>query len=162
MKMVANFWLRPGDTGSANNIIAFLEETFKILKGKTIGLFRADLGFYQRAVMEWLERHGIDFVIAIKRYPNLKDAIKEKIKWVEKADGIWIGELSYQAKDWQEARRVVVIKQSILIRPKSPGKLLFPDEEVYRNNRYSAYITNMKLSTELVCELSRKRGDAEN
>ena len=162
MKMVANFWLRPGDTGSANNIIAFLEETFKILKGKTIGLFRADSGFYQRAVMEWLEGHGIDFVIAIKMYPNLKDAIKEKIKWIEKADGIWIGELNYQAKDWQEARRVVVIKQSILIRPKSPGKLLFPDEEVYRNNRYSAYITNMKLSAELVWELYRKRGDAEN
>jgi hypothetical protein len=57
---------------------------------------------------------------------------------------------------------VVVIKQSILIRPKSPGKLLFPDEEVYRNNRYSAYITNMKLSAELVWELYRKRGDAEN
>lgn len=162
MKMVANFWLRPGNTGSANNIIAFLEETFRILQGKTIGLFRADSGFYQKAVMEWLEGHKIDYVIAIKMYPNLKDAIKEKIKWVKKADGIWVGEIAYQPSDWQEARRVVVIKQNIISRPKAPGKLLFPDEQVYRNNRYSAYITNMKLSAELVWELYRKRGDAEN
>jgi len=162
MKMVANFWLRPGNTGSANNIIAFLEETLLILKGKTIGLFRADSGFYQRAVMEWLEFRSIDYVIAIKMYPRLKDTIKEKVKWVKEADGIWIGEIAYQPEGWEHPRRVVVIKQNILIRPKSPGKLLFPDEEVYRNNRYSAYITNLKLSAELVWELYRKRGDAEN
>jgi len=162
MKMVANFWLRPGNTGSANNIIAFLEETFSILKGKTVGLFRADSGFYQKAVMEWLENRKTDYVIAIKMYPNLKDAIKEKVKWVQKADGIWIGELLYQGLDWQQARRVVVIKQHIDIRPEAPGKLLFPDEQVYRSYRYSAYITNMKLSAELVWELYRKRGDAEN
>ena len=45
LKMVCNFWLRPGNTSSANNIIAFLEETFSILSSKTIGLFRADSGF---------------------------------------------------------------------------------------------------------------------
>jgi hypothetical protein len=55
VKMVANFWLRPGNSSSSNNIIAFLEETFLILKGKTIGLFRADSGFYQKEVFDWLE-----------------------------------------------------------------------------------------------------------
>ncbi|HAR20772.1 MAG TPA: hypothetical protein DCR46_08915 [Cytophagales bacterium] len=38
MKMVANFWLRPGNTGSSNHIIAFLEDTFGILKGKTVAM----------------------------------------------------------------------------------------------------------------------------
>ncbi len=32
IKMVCNFWLRPGNTSSANNIIAFPEETFSILR----------------------------------------------------------------------------------------------------------------------------------
>ena len=95
-------------------------------------------------------------------YPNLKDAMKEKVKWIEKADVIWIGELFYQGHDWQQARRVVVIKQHIEIRPKAPGKLLFPDDQVYRSYRYSAYVTNLKLSAELVWELYRKRRDAEN
>lgn len=162
MKMVANFWLRPGNTGSSNNIIAFLEDTFEILKGKTVGLFRADSGFYQRDVMEWLEARKTDFVIAIKMYPNLKDGMKENIKWVEHAEGIYIGEFMYQGQDWAEARRIVVVKQHIEIRPEAPGKLIFPDDEVYRSYRYSAYVTNMKLSAPLVWELYRKRGDAEN
>ena len=162
MKMVANFWLRPGNTGSANNVIAFLEETFDILKNKTVGLFRADSGFYQKKVMEWLESRRTDYVIAIKMYPYLKDAIKSQVKWIKKAEGIWIGELSYLGTGWDNPRRVVVVKQHIMRRPEAPGKLLFPDDEVYRNYRYSAYVTNMKLSAELVWELYRKRGDAEN
>lgn len=52
MKMGANFWLRPGNTGSSNRIIAFLEDTFEILNGKTAGLYRVDWGFYQRNVIE--------------------------------------------------------------------------------------------------------------
>lgn len=162
MKMVANFWLRPGNTGSSNNIIAFLEETFDILQSKTVGLFRADSGFYQKNVLEWLEEKKTDYVIAIKMYPNLKDSIKNQVKWIEKTDGIWIGELAYQGEKWHNSRRVVVVKQHILKRPSAPGKLLFPDDEIYRNYRYSAYVTNMKLSAELVWELYRKRGDAEN
>lgn len=162
LKMVANFWLRPGNTGSSNNIIAFLEETFSILKNKTIGLFRADSGFYQRDVMEWLEEKEVDYVIAVKMYPNLKDEFKNKAKWVEHADGIWVGELNFKAENWETERRIVVVKQKIDLRPNAPGKLLFPDEEMYRGFRYTAYVTNSKLSSILVWELYRQRGDAEN
>ena len=162
MKMVANFWLRPGNTSSANNIINFLEETFSILKNKKIGLFRADSGFYQKSVFEWLEARQTDYVVAIKMYPNLKDEIKKNVKWREITDGIWIGEFWYLGTDWHIPRRIVVVKQHIETRPEAPGKLLFPDDEIYRNYRYSAYVTSLKLSSELVWELYRKRGDAEN
>jgi len=162
LKMVCNFWLRPGNTSSANNIIAFLEETFDILSSKTVGLFRADSGFYQKDVLEWLENKSIDYVIAIKMYPVLKQSIKDQVKWKEHADGIWVGEFNYLGTKWEKPRRVVVVKQHILKRPKSTGKQLFKDEEVYRNYRYSAYVTNMKLSEDLIWELYRKRGDAEN
>jgi hypothetical protein len=40
-KMVANFWLRSGDAHTANNTIAFLQDTFARLQGKRIGLLRA-------------------------------------------------------------------------------------------------------------------------
>ena len=38
LRLVANVWLRSGDTGSSNNFAAFLEDTLNKLKGKTIGL----------------------------------------------------------------------------------------------------------------------------
>ena len=162
LKMVANFWLRPGNSNTSNNILAFLQETFDVLKGKTIGLFRADSGFYSKDVMEWLEDKQTDYVIAVKMYPNLRDEFKENAKWVEHANGIWVGELMFKAENWDKARRIVIVKQQVDLRPKAPGKLLFPDDEIYRNYRYTAYVTNSKLSSVLVWELYRQRGDAEN
>lgn len=162
MRMVANFWLRPGNTSSANNIIEFLEETVQLLAGKTISLFRADSGFYRNDVFEWLEGKAMDYVIAIRMYPSLKREIKENVKWRQLDEGIMVGEFEYQGSNWTQSRRVVVIRQHISQRPKATGKLLFPDEEVYRNYRYSAFVTSLRLSPELVWGLYRQRADAEN
>jgi hypothetical protein len=40
--------------------------------------------------------------------------------------------------------------------------ILFPDEEQYRNYRYSAYFTNMAFASAEVWRLYCRRGDAEN
>jgi hypothetical protein len=162
MKMVANFWLRPGNTSSANNVLAFLQETFEVLANKTVGLLRADSGFYRKDVMDWLEQRRIDYIIAIKMYPTLKLSIRERVRWYEGEAGVQLGEFWYKADDWHRARRIVVVRQHIKARPKAVGKLLFPDEEVYRNYRYSAFVTNLKSSAELVWEQYRKRADCEN
>jgi len=52
LRMVVNAWLRPGNTVASSNIEAFLEETFEILKGKTIGLVRADSGFFGEKILK--------------------------------------------------------------------------------------------------------------
>jgi hypothetical protein len=44
--MVANFWLRSGDTSSANNFIGFLEDTIANFGNKKVGLVRLDSGFF--------------------------------------------------------------------------------------------------------------------
>ena len=46
MKLVANIWLRSGDTSSANNFLSFLENTLSKLKNKTISLIRLNSGFF--------------------------------------------------------------------------------------------------------------------
>ncbi len=40
--MVANFWLRPGNSSSAYHILEFLESTLLLLGNKTIGLLRCE------------------------------------------------------------------------------------------------------------------------
>ena len=46
----------------------------------------------------------------------------------------------------------------------APGKqlTLFAEEEIYKNYRYSAYVTNMDLPAAEIWRLYRGRGDAEN
>ena len=41
-RMVANAWMRPGNTGASSSAEHFLEETFSILGRDRIGLLRAD------------------------------------------------------------------------------------------------------------------------
>jgi hypothetical protein len=53
--MVANFWLRPGNAHSGNNILRFLESTLHHLGDKRVGLVRADSGFFDETVLTFLE-----------------------------------------------------------------------------------------------------------
>ncbi len=55
VRMIANVWLRPGHTGSANNVIRFLHATRAHLAGRMIGLLRADSGFCEDAFLTHLE-----------------------------------------------------------------------------------------------------------
>lgn len=162
MKMVANFWLRPGNTSSSNNVINFLEETFQIFKNKKVSLLRADGGFYSKAILEWLEQKGVSYIIAVKMYPLLKMSIQEIKTWRTLGEGIAIGEMQYSSVGWQKSRRVVVVRQDMNVRPKATGKLLFPADEIYKGYRYHAFVTDVEYSSELVWEMYRKRADAEN
>ena len=56
------------------------------------------------------------------------------------------------------------MRQKIKDRPNATGKQLslFAEQEIHRNYRYSAYVTNMKLSAVEGWRLYRGRGDAEN
>jgi hypothetical protein len=55
VKLVANIWLRSGDTSQANNFHVFLEDTLFKLKNKTVGLIRLDSGLCQSDIFDHLE-----------------------------------------------------------------------------------------------------------
>jgi IS4 transposase len=78
--------------------------------------------------------------------------------------GIEICEQMYQSQSWPKPRRIVTVRQRIKDRPQAPGKqlTLFPEEEIYKNYRYSAYATNMKLAPAEIWRIYRGRADAEN
>ena len=49
IRMIANYWLRPGNTSASTNYLAFLEDTLENLQGKTVGLVRIDSGFFSKS-----------------------------------------------------------------------------------------------------------------
>lgn len=164
VKLVANMWLRSGDCSSANNFLSFLEDTLSKLKNKTIGLIRLDSGFFQSNILDYLEQKTIDYIVAVKFTHPIQRIIKQSNNWITLDAGIEICEQLYQSESWKKPRRIVIVRQKIKDRPKAPGKQLslFEDEEVYRDYRYSAYVTNMKLSASEIWRIYRGRGDAEN
>jgi len=164
LRMVANCWLRSGNTASASNCIHFLEETFSILKDKTIGLFRADSGFSSNSIFEYLEEKKIPYVIAGRLHALLQSRIKDIQGWTPLDTGIWIAEMEYQAERWKQLRRVIVIRQHVALRPKATGKKLklFDDAMFYENFRYHCFITNQTLPANHVWAQYKERADAEN
>jgi hypothetical protein len=164
VKLVANMWLRSGDTSSANNFLGFLEDTLSKLKNKTVSLIRLDSGFFESDILDYLENKPMDYVVAAKFSHPIQRIIAGTNNWILLDTGIEICEQIYQSKSWKKSRRLVIVRQRIKDRPKATGKQLrlFEEEEIYKNYRYSAYVTNLKLAPAEVWRLYRGRGDAEN
>ena len=157
-KMVANAWMRAGNTSDINNYDAFLTETFNIaLKDKEIGLVRADSGFYSNNFLKWFEKRDLNYVIAVKFYQNIKYEIGKIERWVEIIKGLDVCSL-YFKPDNGEKRRYIIVRKKVDNFPKSGGKLLF-DEPTYR---YSAYVTNLKLPVDQIYNIYNTRADCEN
>lgn len=164
VRMVANCWLRSGNTSSANNCIAFLEETFDILQDKTVGLFRADSGFCSEKIFSFIEGKKIAYVIAGRMHAIIQQKIYDIKAWLDLDDGVQIAEFEYRAAKWSRSRRVIVVRQNIALRPKASGKKLklFDDSVYYQNFRHHCFITNQTLPAEQIWTQYKMRADAEN
>lgn len=162
-RMVANFWLRPGDASSANNVLQFIESTLHHLGSKTVGLLRADSGFYDQAVFKLLEGKGINYVISARLTQGLQQAIIRDARWFALETGLELAEITYQANSWDTARRIVVVRQSIK-RKNAPGKTLslFADDPDIQGWRYGAMVTRLSLPPVEIWRSYRGRADCEN
>lgn len=161
-RMVANAWLRPGNTGSLSNCKSFIDETFEILKDKKVGLIRADSGFYGHDFLKYLEtERQTNYIIAVKMYATIKQELRKERTWWELKDGMEICEFEYQSPDWKKSRRMIAVRKNIDILPKATGKLLLFDEPVGKY-RYSLFVTNLNLPAEQIWLSYKDRADAEN
>jgi len=163
-RMVVNSWLRSGDASSAHQCVDFLNETLSILQNKKIGLLRADSGFASDTIFTHLENQKINYVIAGRMHQGIQHKIKQLKTWKAIGYGIWISEMEYKATKWEQTRRVVVVRQSVEVRPKATGKKLklFDDKEFYQQYRYHTFYTNQDLPATQIWEQYKGRGDCEN
>jgi len=163
-RMVVNSWLRSGDTSSAHQCVDFLEETLSILRNKKVGLLRADSGFASDTIFTHLETKQINYVVAGRMHQGIQDKIRQIKTWTAIGFGIWISETEYKATKWEKARRLVVVRQSVDLRPKATGKKLklFDDKEFYQQYRYHTFYTNQSLPAVQIWQQYKGRGDCEN
>lgn len=174
-RMIANCWLRPGNTSSANNVQGFLTNTRQRLGNKRIALLRGDSGFSDNAFLEHLESEALHYVIALRQTQPLQralvDASQDGHGWWGLLDdkgkpvaGIELTRFSYQAASWSKPRWVTGIRQHIEQRDSPKGKTLslFADDPVIGKYRFSALVSDMDLPAEVVWRTYRGRADCEN
>ena len=165
-RMVANCWLRSGDAHTANNFEGFLHDTLNNLAGKTVGLLRADSGFYQTSILEHLEHRSrpIPYIIAVRFHAPVQRMLAAHRQWFQVEDGIEVASVPYAAGGWNKERRMVMVRQQIIRRPKATGKTLklFAHDVEIKDYRYGCFVTSLELPAHLVWKLYRLRADAEN
>jgi Transposase DDE domain. len=164
VRMVANFWLRSGNSSSSNNFVGFLEDTLSRFGDKKVGLVRLDSGFCQNDIMDYLENKRMHYIIAAKFTHPVQRLIDQQDIWLSVDDGIEICDKTYHSDSWDNPRRIIIVRQKIAERPNAAGKMLslFPEDEIHSNYRYSAYFTNTEYGAVDVWRNYRARGDAEN
>ena len=167
LKMIANYWLRPGNTSSSTNYIAFLEDTLSRLGGKRVGLVRMDSGFFAKDILDYLEEKKLHYIVACRFNNLIKYNLAHERTWVEVTDGLEISETTYRAYGWEQPRRIVMIRQEIKKRPKAAGKPIrqlefFEDVTDFGKYRYSCLVTDLDLPAKIVYDSYRGRADSEN
>jgi len=109
-----DFWhgeLRPGDVHTATGVVDLLKACFaKLPAGVRSIIIRADKGFYDRALVDWLEAQKAGFVIVAK----LTGPIKRKLahlRYTIPSPGVEVAEFRYQPTRWSRSYRFVVIRR---------------------------------------------------
>jgi hypothetical protein len=164
-RLVANFWLRPGNTGSANNALNFIEATLANLGDTQVGLFRADSSFYDKSIVHLLTARKIAHVISARLTQALQQAIVAQCKWLQVEPGLEVSELDYQPHGWEASQRLVVVRQHVRRKQSAvAGKTLslFAEDVDLRGWRYGVMLTDLTLPAVEMWRLYRGRADCEN
>jgi hypothetical protein len=102
--LVANLWLRPGNTASS-----FIESALQNLGATKAGLFRADSGFYDKAIVGQLKAKKISHIISARLMQALQHAIMDQCKWQQLEAGLEVCQLNYQSHGCQTTARTCTL-----------------------------------------------------
>jgi len=162
-RLVANFWLRTGSAYTTKNALSFIHATLDNLDTTKGGLFRADSGFYDKAIVSALEEKHIFYTISIKITQGLKQSIVDHSRWQLVEPSIEVSELDYQPAIFDSPLRMVVERQNITHKANvhSESLFLFKDDEDLMGWLYGAIITDLSLPAIALWRLYWGRADCE-
>lgn len=161
LKMIANLWLRSGDTADLTGIEQFLAETHaKLPDGVRVTSVRADSGFHAEKAFSCFEDRGLSYAVYVRMDRRIQREIASISEWAPVEDDPYreVADISYRALRWKKPRRMVVVRERIREGRDNRGKKLF---EV-PGYTYSAVFTNMDDGPVEVWRFYNGRADVEN
>ncbi|MEO1097714.1 MAG: hypothetical protein AAFX57_08165 [Bacteroidota bacterium] len=81
--------------------------------------------------MSYLEEEQLNYILAVRMYPNVKSEVWGLKDWVSLTKGIELNEMKF-THEGGKIRRYIIVRKQVAIRPDATGKQLFEDEPGYR------------------------------
>ena len=155
--------LRSGNSGSANGCVEFLKQALTVLPdGQQIGLVRADSGFFEKRLLEYLESQDLPYIIVARLTRIVRKLVIHQLpstSWRTVARGIEVADLAVSLPNWKTTkRRFVCLRQQIVERPQASGRRLI-DCPGYT---YRVMVTSVQYGAEIVTRMYGGRADSEN
>jgi hypothetical protein len=139
-RLCAQFWLRPGDTHSANNVMGFTETLLANLPPTlSLRLIRADSGFQKDSWLSLLEERGLRYIVVADFTVRIKTTIRAQTRWQPtEVEGVEVADEIYHSRYASRPRRLVILRRRINT-GRGGGKMLI-DCPGYQ---YQALLTNL-------------------
>jgi hypothetical protein len=155
--------LRSGNSGSANGSVEFLKQALTVLpEGHRIGLIRADAGFFERRLLEYLESQKLPYIIVARLTAVVRKLVIHQIPsraWRVVAKGVEVADIEVSLPNWKAVkRRFVCLRQEIAERPEARGRRLID----YPGYTYRVMVTSVAYAAEVVSRMYVGRADSEN
>ena len=155
--------MRSGNSGSANGCVEFLKQALTVLPEEhRIGLVRADAGFFEKRLLEYLENQQLPYIIVARLTAVVRKLVIHQIPstgWRVVARGIDVADLEVSLPNWKAVkRRFVCLRQEIAERPEATGRRLI-DCPGYT---YRVMVTSVPYAAEVVSRMYSGRADSEN
>jgi len=147
-QICAQFWLRPGNSHSANNVLAFTETLLANLPEPVkIRLVRADSGFQSEAWISLLEGKGLDYIVVADFSVPIKNFIRRETCWqATEMEGVEVADEIHDSRYVSRPRRLVLLRRRLDAPGRGGGKMLL-DCPGYK---YQALLTSLPLTVAAV------------
>jgi hypothetical protein len=126
VRVVAQFWLRPGNTSCGNNAVAFFQELRANLPGHLrLRGVRADSGFCLPDLLALWEQLCLPYVVAAQLSQPIQRLLRGDLVWTKtEVPGTEVAEVMYQSLNWPQPRRVVLLRHRLADKDRAGGKKL--------------------------------------
>ena len=107
-------WLRSGNAGAARGVVPFLQEALALLpEGMWIRCVRADSGFFEEALLGFLEERNLPYLVVARMTSTLKRRCAGIQDWTVIDEHSAVGEFTAQLFGWSKVRRFVVLREAV-------------------------------------------------
>jgi len=107
-------WLRSGNTIATSGAVPFLQEALALLpEGIRIKCVRADSGFFQQQLLEFLHARNLSYIVVAKMTYYLRRRCVGIKEWEAVDENYAVAELTHQIQGWPKALRFVVVRERV-------------------------------------------------
>lgn len=155
-RLIANYWLRSGNSACVNGAAEFLRQTITNLpRHIRVHLVRGDAGFGDASVQAACAALGLKFIFVARLTQKVQALCRHGDEHWQKTEvaGLEVQEVELE----QPGRRLIVVRQRLAQRPEAGGKTLFEME----GYRFQALVTNLPRSMDALNVWRRYNGRAD-